>query len=206
MDVARAVRRDDDDRRLVRANRAELGNGDLKIREELQQVPFELFVGAIDLVDEQHGRTLARLLDGAQQRPLDQKRLREQLARRGGAIDLACRFDHPDLEQLPRVVPFVHRLADVESFVTLQANQRRLQRGGEDLGDLGLADTRFAFEKERTLQPQREIDGNGEPPLGDVLLAGEGLLQRVNRRRDAERRPAHARPARAAAAAIARLT
>ena len=80
VDLARAVRGDDDDRRLGGADGAELGNRDLKVGEQLEQVALELLVGAIDLVDEQHRRPLARLLDRAQQRPLDQERLGEQLA------------------------------------------------------------------------------------------------------------------------------
>src|SRR5262245_9617164 len=124
----------------------------------------------------------------------------------GRAIEIACRFDHPDLEQLPRVVPFVHGLADVETLIALQTDQRSIDRRGEDLRHFRLADACFPLEKQRPLQPECEIDGDGQGPLRDVLLPAKRLLQRVDRRGIRQRRAAHARPARAAAAAIARLT
>ena len=62
---ARAVGREDDERRLGRLHRAELGNRDLKLGQQLEQKPFELLVGAIDLVDQQNGRARARRIDGA---------------------------------------------------------------------------------------------------------------------------------------------
>ena len=60
VDLAGAVRGEDDERRLGGAHGAELGNRDLELREQLQQVAFELLVGAIDLVDEQHRRPRPR--------------------------------------------------------------------------------------------------------------------------------------------------
>src|SRR6185369_6343265 len=206
MHLARAVRRDHHDRRLGGADGAELGDGHLKVRQELQQVALELLIRAIDFVDEQNRRPLTCLFNRAQQGPFDEKRLGEELVRRDGAIEIARNLNHADFEQLPRVVPLVHSLADVEAFVTLETDERGIERGGKHLRNFCLADTGFAFEKQRPFQAQRQIDGDGECPLRDVLLSTKGLLQRVDRRRNRQRRVAHARPARAAAAAIARLT
>jgi hypothetical protein len=66
--LARAVRREDHQWRLLRAHGAELGNRDLEFGEQLQQVAFELFVGAIDLVDQQDGRTRPGRIDRLEQR------------------------------------------------------------------------------------------------------------------------------------------
>ena len=110
------------------------------------------------------------------------------------AIELAGGFDHPDLEELPRIVPLVHGLADVESFVALQADERRAERGREDFRDLGFADARFAFEKQRAFQPQGEVDRDCKPSLGDVLLAGEGLLERVDGSRNRRAAPGSREP------------
>ena len=82
MHLARAVGREDDQRRLGGPHGAELGNRDLEFREQLEQEPFELLVGAIDFVDQQDGRTRAQRIDRLQQRPLDEKRLAVELAPR----------------------------------------------------------------------------------------------------------------------------
>ena len=100
VDVARAVRRDDDDRRLLGAERAELGNGDRVVGEDLEQERLELVVGAVDLVDEQDRRRgdaerLGLVRDRPEQRPLHEEALGVELVlddllplrlrRRGGA-------------------------------------------------------------------------------------------------------------------------
>ena len=73
-----------------RRDRAELGDRDLEVGQQLQQEGLELLVGAVDLVDQQHRRLVAA--DRGQQRPLEQVFLREDLvldrvgiARRDGA-------------------------------------------------------------------------------------------------------------------------
>ena len=100
----------------------------------------------------------AGLLDGAQQRSLDQERFGEQLSRGGGAIEIRGRLEQPNLEQLPGVVPLVDRLADVEPLVALQPDERRGQRGRDHLGHFGLAHTRLPFEEERTPQLRGQVD------------------------------------------------
>jgi hypothetical protein len=59
MNLARAIGCEDDQWRLKGPHGPELGNGDLEFREQLEEEPFELLVGAIDLVDEQDGRARA---------------------------------------------------------------------------------------------------------------------------------------------------
>ena len=81
--VARAVRRDDDDRRLLGAERAELGNRDREVGEDLEQERLELVVGAVDLVDEQHRRrgapSASVVRDRPQQRPPHEEALGVEL-------------------------------------------------------------------------------------------------------------------------------
>ena len=126
MQLARAIRRDDDNRRSCGADGAKLGNRDLKIGEQLEKEPLELLVGAVQLVDEQHGRPLS-VRQRLEQRPPDQKFLCEQLTRRLPSVDRARGFHQADLQQLPRVVPFVHGVAYVQAFVALEPDQVRLE-------------------------------------------------------------------------------
>jgi hypothetical protein len=181
VDFTGPVRRDHDDGRLGRADRSKLGNRDLEVGQQLEQVSLELLVGAIDFVDQQDRRPFSRLLDGAEQRPLDQKGIGEQLTLGRSWIQRVRAFEQSNLEDLPRVVPLVDGVADVEALVALQADQLGVERGREDFRHFGLADPGLAFEEQRPLQAQREIGRDGEPSPGDVLLAGHGLLQLVDR-------------------------
>src|SRR5207245_10678169 len=54
MNFPRPVGREKDVGPVLRGNGAELGNGDLKIRQHLEQKSLELHVGAIDLVDQKY--------------------------------------------------------------------------------------------------------------------------------------------------------
>ena len=56
------------------------------------------------------------------------------------------------VQQLRRVVPFVEGFAQLQAVVALQAQQLALQRDGERLGELGLADAGLAFQQQRALQ------------------------------------------------------
>ena len=73
VDLARAVRGDDDDRRMRRLHRAELGDRDLEVGQHLEQERLEGFVGAVELVDQQHRRAVGIGLERLQQRPLDEE-------------------------------------------------------------------------------------------------------------------------------------
>ena len=56
VNLARAIRRDHDDRRHLGRDRAQFRNRDLILGEHLEQVRLERRVGAIELVDQQHRR------------------------------------------------------------------------------------------------------------------------------------------------------
>jgi hypothetical protein len=80
VDLARAVGRDDHDRRRLRLHRAELGDRDLEVGQHLQQEGLEGLVGAVELVDQQHRRRRLAL-ERLQQRALDQEALGEDVVR-----------------------------------------------------------------------------------------------------------------------------
>ncbi len=195
--LARAVRGDDDDRRPRGANRAELRNRHLKVGEQLEEKALERVVGAIDLVDEEDRDLLTP--EGPKERALNEERLAEELARRRLAVERMRGLEQPDFEQLPGVVPFVERLGDVDALVALQANELGVERGGQRFGDFRLAHARFAFDEQRPSELQREIDGNRQAAFADVVFPGQKLLKVVDGRGEA-----HASPfARAPAAARA---
>src|ERR687885_399935 len=69
--LPRVIRRQNNRGLLPGGERPELGYGDLKIAEHLQEKRFELGIGAVDLVDQQHHRVFGQ--DRAQEGALEQK-------------------------------------------------------------------------------------------------------------------------------------
>src|SRR5690606_32573014 len=75
----RAVRRQDDDRDVLGANGAELGNGDLEVGQELEQEGFELLVGPVNLVDQENRRLVVGSINRLQERTLQQEIFRKDI-------------------------------------------------------------------------------------------------------------------------------
>ena len=75
---------------------------------------------------------------------------------------------------LAGVVPLVERMGNVEPLVTLEADEVLAEHGGEDLGDLGLADAGLPLEEQRPSQLQREVHGHRQATVGNIVLAFEG--------------------------------
>ena len=88
----------------------------------------------------------------------------------------ALRLGHADLEHLARIVPLVHRRADVQALVALQADQATVQGLCQNLADLGLADPGLALEEQRPAELEREVERGRERPVGDVVAARQKLL------------------------------
>ena len=173
--LARAVRRQHDHRPALAANRADLRNGDLEVRQHLEQERLELVVGAVDLVDQEDDRLVA--LDRLEQRPADEERRPEEL----------LLVDRPflrgaDVEQLARIVPLVDRVRDVEALVALEPDQARAEDPCHRLGRLGLADAGLAFEQQRLLELECEEEDGREAAVGEVRLLEEPGLQLFDRR------------------------
>ena len=170
MDLTCPVGRDDDERRLLGAERAELGDRNLEVGEHLQQEPLELLVSAVELVDQQHRGLAVGGFDGLEQRTLYQEFLAEQLLLSLAFADPVGRLQHSNLEELPRVVPLVHRLVDVQTLVALQPDQPGIEGRGEHLGDLGLAHACLTLQEQRTPELQRQIDGYRQAAVGNVQV------------------------------------
>jgi hypothetical protein len=85
VDLARAVRRHDHDRRFWRLDGAQLGDGDLEVGQDFEQVRLERFVGAIEFVDQQHRRLPGFTLQGLQQSAADEEGLGIDVLRKGVA-------------------------------------------------------------------------------------------------------------------------
>ena len=145
VDLAGAVGGDDDDRRFGSADGAELGDGHLVVGQDFQEERLEGLVGPVELVDQQHRRAAGLALQRLQDRPADEEAFGEDLRAHGVAGNVARGLAHADLDHLRGVVPLVECRGDVEPLVALQPDQRPVERGGQHLGDLGLADTRLAF-------------------------------------------------------------
>ena len=192
-----------DGRRAGGGNGADLGHGDLIVREHFQQQGFEFLVGLVDFVEQQHAA--ARLAQGLEQGTGFQEFLGEEdiviavqlghrLAQPAGTaqciVDLV--LEHLDIEQLLAVFPFVERLGLVQAFVALQTNQRQFEHGGHGLGQLGLAYAGRALHEYRLLQLRGQIDHGRDPVRADIAVcservadginAGENVGRRVNRR------------------------
>ena len=92
----------------------------------------------------------------------------------------ASRFDGAQIEHLTWVIPLVDGRGRVETFVALEADERRLEDVGEDLGDFRLADAGFALQQERFAEFQRQKQGRRQTALGDVALVAQTALQLVD--------------------------
>jgi hypothetical protein len=171
--LARAVGGEHDERALPGGDRPQLGDGDLEVREQLEQEGLELVVGPVDLVDEQDDGLVG--LERVEQGAAQQEAPRVQLA----LVDAALR--RAQGEELARVVPVVEGVVDVDALVALQADEPRAGGGGQRLGDLGLADARLALDQQRLAQLGGEEDGRRQRTVGEIALLGERLADRVRR-------------------------
>jgi hypothetical protein len=66
---------------------------------------------------------------------------------------------------------------DVETLVTLRANEIPSERRSGRCRKRGFADARLPFEKQWTVQAQSEKERNRKPAVCDVVLSGQALLE-----------------------------
>ena len=104
---ARAVRGEDDNRRLGCRDRSEFGNRDLVVGEESSRNPSNSSSARSISSISSTGSFSGRVPQRTQQWPSDQKRLGAQPLGRPRAVDFVARLEQTNLEQLPRVVPLV---------------------------------------------------------------------------------------------------
>ena len=146
MHFAGAVGSQHDNRDGLGFHGAEFGHGDLEIGEQFQQERLERLIGAVELVDQQHGWGQIRV-DGRQQGAGLEEFAGVDAAGQLAAVGHAGCLGEADRHQLAGVVPFIGRGGKVHAVVALQADQAAAEPGGEHLGDLGLAGAGLAFEK-----------------------------------------------------------
>jgi hypothetical protein len=144
------------------------------IRQQLEQIRFERLVRAVHLVDQEHGRL--RATDCLEQRALQQIALGENILLLEGNRALIV-LEQLDGEQLPLVVPFVHRRMHVEPLVTLKADELGAAYRGERLRDFGLAHAGIALQQQRATEIQHQQERSRERTLGDVTCAMQLALQ-----------------------------
>ena len=179
VDLAGPVRRQHDLRGLRGADGPDLGDRDLEVGQDLEQVGLELLVRPVDLVDQQHRRHPIGGLERLEQGPLEQELGAEDVVGRR-LVDLAARFEQPDLEHLARVVPLVDRGVDVQALVALEADEPRPERCREHLRELRLADARLALEQQRAAELEREEHRRRQGAIGDVAVPAEGVGDRLD--------------------------
>ena len=145
---------------MLGLERADLRYGHLEVRKQFEQEGFELGVRLVDFVDQQddllvggnrlHQRTRHDKALGEEDfilacNPIDG--LRQALGSDQHFADLV--LEDLGIEQLLGVLPFVERLALVETLVALQPDHVFLERGRQHFGQVGLADARGAFDQDR---------------------------------------------------------
>ncbi len=116
-------------------------------------------------------------------RAADQVLFGEDIALHVGAIDLAGRLLHADLDHLRGIVPLIDGGGDIEALIALQADQPAAKRLGEHLGDLGLADAGLTFEEQRPLHTQREKQHGRQRPVRHIVRPGQEIERIVDRPR-----------------------
>ena len=178
-----AIRGQHDGRPATCLDRPELGDGDLEVREDLQQERLELLVGPVHLVDQQDDLLVG--VDGLEQRPPDEELRAEELVLGDGSL-----LRRSDVEQLARVVPLVHRVRDVEPLVALEPDQPRGKRCSERLRSLRLPHSRLPLEQQRLLEREREEERRREPPIRQVVDLAQCSFELVDRA-EAHRRRVH---------------
>ena len=158
---------------MPRADRAELGNGDLPLGQHLEEKRLERLVGAIDFVDEQHRRPVPR--DRLEQRPLQQEPIAEHV--RLTLFEARSLFlAQPRVEHLARIVPFVERRHRVQSFVALQADELGAEHLGQHLRAFGLADARRPLDEQWLLEREHNLERSSELLVDDEAALAEPVV------------------------------
>jgi hypothetical protein len=93
------------------------------------------------------------------------------------ATQLTGRVEDAQLQQLPRVVPLVDRVADVEPLVALQANQVGAKRGGRRRRQRCLANASLALQEQRTSEPDGQEQRDGQTRIDHVAFVAKPLAQ-----------------------------
>ena len=161
-------------------DRAELGDRDLVVGEDLEQQRLGLDLDTVDLVDQQDDRILGA--DGLEQRTGEQEVVGEDVlldlvpATGPGVVGLRGL----DAEQLLLVVPLVQRLGLVEPLVALEPDQAGADDLGDRLGELGLAGSGGTLDQDRLAEAVGQVDDAGDALVGEVVDLAEPVADVVD--------------------------
>jgi hypothetical protein len=186
--IATAVRGEHGDGRTGRDERTQLGNGDSSLAEKLEQQRLEFVVRAVDLVDQQHGRSRPAVAHTLKDRPVHQIGLGVEVGLGDG---FAARLGQPDAQQLALVIPVVQRLGSGQPLIALQSKQRRIQHGGKRFRRSRLADTRFTLEEQRAAERDGQVDRRGGADVEQIVVGVETPDHVVNIVEQCIQRPCH---------------
>ena len=203
--LARVVRGQKDERAMHGGQSAQFRHADLKVTQYFKQKGFKLSIGAVDLVDQQHGGRLVE--DRFEQGALKQKAHGEEdIFLIGQAVCRICQRIGPcqrllqliaqqlGVEQLFGILPLIQRLGFVQPFIALKADQLAARRRGYALGQFGLAHACRPFQQQRLAQLVSQKYGCPNFVVGDVLLLAQRIfhLRRgIKRLRHAHRELSH---------------
>lgn len=159
-------------RRCRRPHLAEFWDGDRVLVQYLQQERLEFVVGAVDLVDEQHAGGFG---ERPQQGSGQKEPLGVQRAFDGVGLEQAGarRLERPQVQQLPREVPVVERLRGVNALMTLQADQRQVERLRQRGRERRLAGAGFTLAEQRPSHTYGEERGHRDAVVGEVARGVE---------------------------------
>src|SRR5262249_54337433 len=140
---------------------------------DLEEEGLEGFVGAVELVDQEDGRACRVGGEGIEEGAAEEEAFAVEGGGEGVALDGAGGFGEADSGDLGGRGPAVGGGGGVESRVALEADQAATEGGGEDLGDLGLADASLSLEENRLAEAEAEVEDGGQARIGEVTLVGE---------------------------------
>ena len=155
---------------------AGLADGEAHAVELVQKIVRELEVGFVDLVDEQH-------------HPLGRGECFSERAK----ADVVANIAHVPVAEA-RIVEALHGVVEVEAVLSAGGRLHRpvdeahVQRGGDRLGELGLAGAGFAAHQQRSLERQRAVDRGLEAARSEVAIGALESLKVAHRARTLARR------------------
>src|SRR6185437_1392659 len=118
-----------------------------------------------------------------QERALDEIALGEDVVLDAVLVVLAGGLGESDRHHLRGIVPLIDRARDVETLVALQADEAPAERGGEDLGDLRLADAGLALEEQGPPEPEAQENDGSQRAVADIGGAAKQAQGFVDRGR-----------------------
>ena len=138
MELPGAIRGENHDWWRLCDDSSYLGDGDLEVRQQLEEERFEFIIRTVDLVNQQN--TLISGPNCFQEGTLEEELCCEEPLDGILAVNLVF-GQGANMQHLTGIVPLVQGLICVDALITLETDQAAVQDGGQHLGELGLAHT-----------------------------------------------------------------